>query len=90
MAERGRPLGAKAKPSMTAVPDSMKPYLKVTALLSLRQLAEVMGISYRSILNLHSKHPENLPPSIRIGGVIRFRADEVDEWIWSIPVNKGA
>lgn len=75
---------------MTAVPDSMKPYLKVTALLSLRQLAEVMGISYRSILNLHSKHPENLPPSIRIGGVIRFRADEVDEWIWSIPSSKGA
>ena len=90
MAERGRPLGAKAKPSMTAVPDSMKPYLKVTALLSLRQLAEVMGISYRSILNLHSKHPENLPPSIRIGGVIRFRAEEVDEWIWSIPSSKGA
>ena len=90
MAERGRPLGAKAKPSMTAVPDSMKPFLKVTALLSLRQLAEVMGISYRSILNLHSKHPENLPPSIRIGGVIRFRAEEVDEWIWSIPSSKGA
>ena len=90
MAERGRPLGAKARPSMSAVPDSMKPYLKVTALLSLRQLAEVMGISYRSILNLHSKHPENLPPSIRIGGVIRFRAEEVDEWIWSIPSSKGA
>ena len=90
MAERGRPLGAKARPSMTAVPDSLKPYLKVTALLSLRQLAEVMGISYRSIINLHSKHPENLPPSIRIGGVIRFRADEVDEWIWSIPSSKGA
>ena len=90
MAERGRPLGAKARPSMSAVPDSMKPYLKVTALLSLRQLAEVMGISYRSILNLHSKHPENLPRSIRIGGVIRFRAEEVDEWIWSIPSSKGA
>lgn len=90
MAERGRPQGSKARPSMSAVPDSMKPYLKVTALLSLRQLAEVMGISYRSILNLHSKHPENLPPSIRIGGVIRFRAEEVDEWIWSIPSSKGA
>lgn len=90
MAERGRPQGSKAKPSMSAVPDSMKPYLKVTALLSLRQLAEVLGITYRSVLNLHSKHPEKLPPSIRIGGVLRFRADEVDEWIWSIPVNTGA
>lgn len=75
---------------MSAVPDSMKPYLKVTALLSLRQLAEVLGISYRSILNRHSKQPETLPPSITIGGVIRFRAEEVDEWIWSIPSSKGA
>ena len=83
MANPGRPVGATKKQPMSAVPDHMKPFLKVTTLLSLRDLAEVLGISYRSILNLRSKHPEELPKPILIGRVIRFRAEDVDEWIWS-------
>ena len=83
MANVGRPIGSYAKQPMSAVPDTMKPFLRVTALLSLRQLAEVLGISYRSILNLRSRNPEELPKPIYIGRVLRFRADDVDEWIRS-------
>ena len=90
MADRGRPVGSKAKPSMSFVPDTMKPFLKVTALLSIRQLAEVMGVSYRSVLNIRSRNPEELPPAIMVGGVIRYRATDVDAWILSRPAYKGA
>lgn len=81
MANVGRPFGSCAKKPMSAVPDSMKPYQKVTALLSFRQMAEILGISYRSFLNLRSRCPEELPKPISIGGVLRYRADDVDEWI---------
>ena len=83
MAERGRPVGSLKKEPMSCVPDSMKPFSRITALLTLKQLAEVLGISYRSVLNLRSKHPEELPGPILIGRVLRFRAADVDEWIWS-------
>lgn len=79
----GRPCGSVAKQPMSCVPEYMKPYQRITALLSLRQLAEVLGISYRSILNLRSRNPEELPKSITIGRVIRYRAYDVDEWIRS-------
>lgn len=83
MAECGRPVGSFKKEPMSCVPDSMKPFSRITALLTLKQLAEVLGISYRSVLNLRSKHPEELPRPILIGRVLRFRAADVDEWIWS-------
>ena len=85
MANPGRPVGSYAKQPMSAVPESMKPFQKVTALLSLRQLAEVLGISYRSILNLRSRNPEELPKPIMIGRVLRFSASDVDEWILAKP-----
>ena len=83
MGKPGRPVGAVAKQPMSCVPETMKPFMKVTTLLSLRDLAQVLGISYRSVLNLRSRHPEELPQPIYIGRVIRFRAEDVDEWIWS-------
>lgn len=79
-----------AKRTLSVVPDNMKPFLRITALLSTKQLAEVLGISYRSMLNLRSRHPEELPPSITIGRVLRYRACDVDAWIMAKPVNKGA
>lgn len=90
MADRGRPVGSTAKPSMSCVPDHMKPFLRVTALLSIKQLAEVLGVSYRSVLNTRSRNPEELPPAIIIAGVVRYRATDVDDWILSRPVYKGA
>lgn len=90
MAERGRPVGSTAKPCMSCVPDSMRPFMRITALLSIKQLAEVMGVSYRSLLNIRCKNPDELPPAIKVGGVIRYRATDVDAWILSRPVYEGA
>lgn len=86
MAKAGRPVGSIAKEPLSCVPETMKPYSKVTALLSLRQLAEVMGISYGYIRILKSQRPEELPPHIIIGGgLIRYRATDVDAWIAAKP-----
>ena len=82
MAEAGRPVGSIAKQPLSCVPETMKPFSKITALLTLRQLAEVLGVSYGWIRILKSQKPEALPPHIIIGGgLIRYRASDVDAWI---------
>lgn len=81
MAERGRPVGSLAKPSMSCVPESMQVHVLITPLLNMRQLAEVLGITYGAIRALRSKNPTALPRPIRIGGVLRYRATDVDAWI---------
>ena len=77
----GRPFGSKNGTPMTCVPDTMKPYLRITALLTMKQLAEVLGMSYGAVRALRSRDPDALPHPIMVGGVYRYRACDVDAWI---------
>ncbi len=49
------------------------------ALLSARQLAELLNISTRTLWRL--KSARKIPDSIRIGASVRWRAEDVREWI---------
>lgn len=48
-------------------------------LLSAEALADRLGFSARTIWRLRSA--ARLPPSLKIGGSIRWRAQEIDDWI---------
>ena len=48
-------------------------------LLSAETLADRLGFSVRTIWRLRSAG--KLPPSLKIGGSVRWRADEIDAWI---------
>ena len=79
----GRPLGSKNGTAMSCVPDTMKPFMRITSLLNQKQLAEVLGISYGALRVLRSKDPSSVPRPILIGGVMRWRASDIDAWILS-------
>ena len=81
----GRPLGSKNGTPMSCVPDSMKPFQRITALLTMRQLSEVLGMSYGAVRALKCKNPDALPRPIMVGGVYRYRASDVDAWILAQP-----
>ena len=82
MAEKaGRPVGSLAKPSMSCVPDSMTVHAMITPLINMKQLAAVLGITYGALRALRVKNPDALPKPIRVGGVLRYRATDVDAWI---------
>ena len=48
-------------------------------LLTIRELAKVLKLSPRSIWRLVKNH--QLPAPVRIGGSIRWRADDITRWI---------
>lgn len=48
-------------------------------LLTIRELARVLKLSPRSIWRLVKNH--QLPAPVRIGGSIRWRADDITHWI---------
>ena len=48
-------------------------------LLTIRELAKVLKLSPRSIWRLVKSH--QLPAPVRIGGSIRWRADDISIWI---------
>lgn len=77
----GRPQGSKNGTPMSCVPDNMRPFMKITALLTMKQLAEVLGMSYGAVRALKCKNPDALPRPVTIGGVLRYRATDVDAWI---------
>jgi len=81
----GRPLGSKNGTAMSCVPDTMKPYMRITALLTMKQLSEVLGMSYGALRALKCKNPDALPRPIMVGGVYRYRASDVDAWILAQP-----
>lgn len=51
-----------------------------TRLLTIEDLAEMMGWSKRTIYQRRYRG-QSLPPSIVIGQTIRFRPEDVDAWI---------
>jgi len=57
-------------------------------LLSTKALASVLGVSEQTIYNRHSSGG-NLPPSIKLGRLLRFRATDVDAWIANQPSSSG-
>ena len=81
----GRPQGSKNGTQMSCVPDSMKPFQRITALLTMKQLSVVLGISYGALRALKSRNPDALPHPIMVGGVYRYRASDVDAWILAQP-----
>lgn len=52
---------------------------KLPELLTIRELAKVLKLSPRSIWRLVRNH--QLPAPVRIGGSIRWRADDISFWI---------
>ena len=52
---------------------------KLPELLTIRELAKVLKLSPRSIWRLVKNH--QLPAPVRIGGSIRWRADDISLWI---------
>lgn len=81
----GRPQGSKNGTPMSCVPDTMRPFMRITALLTMKQLSEVLGMSYGALRALKCKNPDALPHPIMVGGVYRYRATDVDAWILSQP-----
>lgn len=51
------------------------------ALLTARQLAEILGFSYSTINRYSSQHPEKLPPSIEVFGQKRWELSDVEKWL---------
>jgi predicted DNA-binding transcriptional regulator AlpA len=56
-------------------------------LLSPRNLADVLGISEQTIYNRHSTGGD-LPPTIKLGRLIRFRPTDVESWLKSHQTNE--
>lgn len=79
----GRPAGSKNGTPMSCVPETMRPYMRITALLTMKQLSEVLGMSYGAVRALRCKDPDALPHPIEVGNVLRWRATDIDEWILS-------
>lgn len=51
-------------------------------LLTITQLAHVLGISKQTIYNRRScGGPDDLPPCIQIGGISRYRPSDVESWL---------
>lgn len=48
-------------------------------LLTVKQLAAVLNLSTRTVWRMHSEG--RIPPSVRLGRSVRWRRDEIDEWI---------
>jgi excisionase family DNA binding protein len=48
-------------------------------LLSARTLADRLGVSLRTLWRLRAAR--KLPTPVKIGGSIRWRADDIDDWI---------
>jgi predicted DNA-binding transcriptional regulator AlpA len=57
-------------------------------LLSPKALACVLGVAEQTIYNRHSTGG-NLPRSIKLGRLLRFRATDVDAWIAKQPSSSG-
>ncbi|PQO97397.1 hypothetical protein C5614_14735 [Massilia phosphatilytica] len=49
-------------------------------LFSPRTLATYLGLAQQTIYNRHSKGGD-LPTAIKLGHLLRFRADDVDAWL---------
>lgn len=77
----GRPQGSKNGTPMSCVPDTMRPFMRITALLTMKQVAIVLGMSYGALRALRSKNPDAIPRPVIIGGVYRWRATDLDAWI---------
>lgn len=77
----GRPAGSKNGTPLSCVPETMRPFMRITALLDMKQLSEVLGMSYGAVRTLRCKDPDALPHPIKVGNVLRWRATDIDEWI---------
>ena len=49
-------------------------------LLNAADLAQRYGKSTSSIYRLNCYHPEQLPPSFKIGNSLRWRLEDVEKW----------
>jgi excisionase family DNA binding protein len=52
--------------------------VRVEKLLSTKEVAEILGVPYRTILDWG---PDQRPPAARIGKHLRFRPSDVEGWI---------
>jgi predicted DNA-binding transcriptional regulator AlpA len=59
--------------------------VKDKELLTVEELAALLGLATRTVYVRRWRHPEDLPPAIIVGTgprpVIRFRRRDVDEWL---------
>ena len=65
--------------SVTTQEDRKRAGEQPLLLLSAESLADRLGFSARTIWRLRSAG--KLPPSLKIGGSIRWRSQEIDAWI---------
>ena len=57
-------------------------------LLNPRETAELVGISFQQINKViygQRKAPQGFPAPVKVGGRIKFRRRDLDEWIDSLP-----
>ncbi|WP_443134966.1 helix-turn-helix transcriptional regulator [Halorhodospira sp. 9621] len=50
-------------------------------LLNKAELAKLLGITQRSLNRRRERDPESLPPAVRLGRSLRWRPDDVEEWL---------
>jgi excisionase family DNA binding protein len=67
------------QPTQIAVNGTDDPKLSAPLLLSADKLAELLNISVRTLWRLRAAG--TLPRPLRIGGSIRWRFDEISQWI---------
>lgn len=55
--------------------------------LSIKETAPKIGIHYSQLYRLVQKKDQNIPPYIRVGDAIRFRKEDVENFV-NTPVNR--
>ena len=55
---------------------------EVTKLMNAAQLADILGMTERSVYHYSSQCPEKLPPAMRLGRkMLRWHPDIVQKWL---------
>ncbi|MBT1171360.1 helix-turn-helix domain-containing protein [Bifidobacterium sp. SO4] len=55
--------------------------IQIKPLWTADDLAKRLGISKSTIFRNRCYHPESMPPSVKIGKQVRWRPEDVEQWI---------
>ncbi|MEF2146384.1 MAG: helix-turn-helix domain-containing protein [Desulfovibrionaceae bacterium] len=66
----------------------MMNYIVDDELLNAEQLASLLKLSRTTVQAYRSKKPDSLPPSFKLGRLVRWRKSDVQAWIADIDVGQ--
>ena len=44
-------------------------------------LSQALGLAVPTIYSLRTRHPDRVPPAVRVGGKLRWRPQDVRDWL---------